>query len=235
MPEDHSTAGPQRAGDPSPDGVVFSLQALVGFTLGGLLALVVTLAFGLYASEWIAVAGRVAGFAACGAVGGAALALGLRPGAWKSGALGFGLGFLLPAFFVGPGLTELFSLRVEHYGSNTFVFMFLSFAGGYGLAAALGASFLEGRLAAPVGLRFAAAAGLGGLLAACGPAISGDPSAFSAAGVIGGLAAVLTGHMVACGLGGWLAGLAVEADVKAQAKPRVRRLKIGRRIPRTQH
>ncbi len=200
----------------------------MGFTIGGLLAIVVTLAFGLYTSEWVAAAGRAAGFAACGVVGGSALALGLRPGAWKGAAIGFGLGFVLPAMLAGPSLSELFSLRVPNYGSNTFAYTFIAFAAGYGLAGALGASFLEGRLWLPVGLRFFVAAGIGGLVAASGPAIAGDPSGFSPGGVITAVAVVLTGHMIACGLGGWLAGLAIEGDVRARIQPRGRR-RLGRR------
>jgi hypothetical protein len=215
--------------------VVFSLQALVGFTLGGLLAIVITLGAGLHGSEWVGTAGRVVGFAACGALGGAGLGLGLRPGAWKSGALGFGLAFLLPVLVVGPALTDLFALNVKDYGSGTFVSTFFAFAAGYGLAGALGASFLEGRLWLPAGLRFGAAAGLGGLVAAYGPALSGPPSAFTPAGVIGALAVVLTGHMLACSLGGWLTGLALEADVKEQAKPKAPRPKKRRYAPAAEH
>jgi hypothetical protein len=201
---------------------LFSLQALLGFTLGGLLAIVVTLAFGLYGDGWVADAGRAAGFAACGAMGGAALGVGLRPGAWKSGAIGFGLGFIVPAMVVGPAFSDLLSLHVEHYGSNTFAFTCLAFSAGYGVAGALGAAFLEGRLALPVGLRFAAAGALGGLIAACGPALAGEPSTYSPPSVIAALFVVVTGHMVTCGLGGWLAGLAVEGDIKAKIGPRAR-------------
>lgn len=230
MQRELSMANAPRPGGPTSAGVVFSLQGLVGFAVGGLLAIVVTLAFGLSAGEWIATGGRVAGFVAGGAIGGAALGLGLRPGAWKSGALGFGLSFVLPAMLAGPALTELFGLRVENYGPNTFVFTSLSFAAGYGLAGGLGASFLDGRLALPVGLRFFVAAGAGGSIAACGPAVAGDPSAFSPAGVMGALGVVLIGHMAACGLGGWLAGLAIESDVKARVKPPAR-LRANRAYP----
>jgi hypothetical protein len=215
-----------RACDPNvnsgPEGVLFSLQALLGFTLGGLLAIVVTLAFGLYSSDWAVAGGRVAGFAACGALGGASIGVGLRPGAWKSGALGFGLGFALPAILAGPALSELLALHVEHYGANTFVFAGVAFGSGYGLAGALGASFLDGKLTVPVGLRFLAAGTLGGVIAACAPALSGEPSAFSPAGVIAALVVVVVGHMTACSLGGWLGGLAVEGEVKARTKPRIR-------------
>lgn len=204
-------------------GVVFSLQGLAGFTVGGLLAIVVTLAFDLYASEWIALAGRVFGFAAGGAIGGAALGAGLRPGAWKSGAVGFGSGFVLPALLAGGALTDLFGLRMENYNSNTLMLTVFAFAGSYGLAAAFGGSFLQGRLWLPVGLRFFAAAGAGGLIAACGPVVAGEPSSYSQAGVVGGLGIVLMGHMTACGLAGWLAGLAIESDVKARRTPRPRR------------
>lgn len=221
--------GEGRVGAPSPGGVVFSLQGLAGFTVGGLLAIVVTLAFGLYASEWVAVGGRLMGFAAGGAIGGAALGVGLRPGAWKSGALGFGLGFLLPALLAGEALTKLFGLRMESYNPNMLVLTVLTYAVSYGLGAAFGASFLQGRLWLPVGLRFFVAAGVGGLIAVSGPAVAGDPSSYSQAGVIAGLAVVLIGHMVTCGLAGWLAGLAIESDVKARVKPRVRRKRAGSR------
>jgi hypothetical protein len=214
------SAGTQ--GGSGPEGVLFSLQALVGFTLGGLIAVVVTLAAGLYSEGWASTAGRIAGFAACGTLGGAALGVGLRPGAWKSGALGFGLSFAVPAILAGPALTHLLALRIDHYGSNTFVVTCAAFSFGYGLAGALGAAFLDGKLALPIGLRFFAAAGLGGLIAACGPALAGDPSAYSPSGVIAALFVVVAGHMTACSLGGWLAGLAMEAEVKARAAPRVR-------------
>lgn len=207
---------------------MFSLQALLGFAIGGLLAIVVTLAFGLYSEGWVAAAGRAAGFAACGALGGAALCVGLRPGAWKSGALGFALSFLIPALVAGPAFSDLLALNVQHYGSNTFVFTCLAFSFGYGLAGALGASFLESRLAVPVGVRFFVAAALGGLIAAAGPALAGEPSSYSAPGVVGALAVVVLGHMTACALGGWLAGLAVENDVKARVTPRVKARAKGR-------
>jgi hypothetical protein len=201
------------------------LQALVGFAMGGLVAIVVTLAAGLASEGWIATTGRIAGFSMCGALGGAALSVGLHPNSWKSGALGFGLAFAVPGVLVGPILTDLFGLRVEHYGSTTFVWTSVAFAAGYGLAGALGASFLDRRLALPVGLRFLAAAALGGLIAAAGPATAGEPSSFSPPSVIAALAVVVIGHMTACALGGWLAGLAVEGDVEARAKPRIRRAK----------
>lgn len=225
---DTSSDGAQ-ARDGTPEGVVFSLQGLVGFTAGGLLAIVFTLSFGLYASEWVAVAGRVLGFAAGGAIGGAALGAGLRPGSWKSGAVGFGSGFILPALLAGGALTELFGLRIE-YNSNSFALTVLAFAASYGLAAAFGGSFLHSRLWLPVGLRFFVAAAVGGLIAASGPVVAGDPSSYSEAGVIGGLAVVFTGHMAACGLAGWLAGLAIESDVKARTQPRPRR---RQRTPRS--
>jgi hypothetical protein len=168
---------------------------------------------------------------ACGALGGAALAVGFRPGAWKSGAMGFGLGFAMPAIVAGPALTELLSLKVPDYGPEEVLFTCLAFSMGYGLAGALGASFLDGKLAFPVGLRFLLAAALGGLIASCGPALSGDPSAYSVPGVIAALFVVVSGHMTACGLGGWLAGLALEARVKADAKPRVRQRSRERYMP----
>ena len=229
MSESETGVGAQQRSVSAAAGVVFSLQALVGFTIGGLLAIVVTLTFGLYAEGWVAAAGRVLGFAACGALGGAALGVGLRPEAWKSGALGFGLGFVLPALLAGPVLTDLMSLQLHDYGANTFAFTFLAFACSFGAAGALGASFLEGRLWLPVGTRFFVAAGAGGLVAAFGPGIAGEPSDFSLGSVIGALGTILAGHMFACGLGGWLAGLAVENDVKAQARPQARPRRTAKR------
>ncbi|MEZ5365738.1 MAG: hypothetical protein R2748_26255 [Bryobacterales bacterium] len=37
------------------------------------------------------------------------------------------------------------------------------------------------------------------------------------------MAAVVVGHMTACALGGWLAGLGIENDLKTRANPRPRR------------
>jgi hypothetical protein len=184
------------------------------------MAIVITLVSGLFSEGWAADAGRVAGFAACGALGGAALGIGLHPGAWKSGALGFGLGFVAPALLAGPALTELLALRIPDYGAQTVVVTALAFGAGYGLAGGLGAAFLDGRFAMAAGVRFAAAGGLGGLIAACGPAFAGSPSAFSPPGVIAALIVVVVGHMTACCLGGWLAGLGMENELKAQAKPK---------------
>lgn len=207
------------------EGVLFSFQALAGFTMGGLISIVATLAAGLYGEGWAQVAGRIAGFAACGALGGAALGVGLRPGAWKSGALGFGLGFLVPAMLAGSILTDLLALKVEQREPTSFVMTGLAFAAGYGMAGALGASFLDGRFALAIGVRVAAAGGLGGLLAGTGPLVAGDPSGFQPASVVMALALVVGGHMTACSLGGWLAGLAIENDIKARARPRLERRK----------
>ncbi|MEZ5365739.1 MAG: hypothetical protein R2748_26260 [Bryobacterales bacterium] len=158
-------------------GVLFSFQGLAGFTIGGLLAIVATLAAGLYGDGWAVVAGRVGGFAACGALGGAALGVGLKPGAWKGGALGFSLGFLIPAFLVAPLLDDLLALKVEQREPTSLVTTCFVFALTYGLAGALGASFLDSRFAVVVGVRFAVAAAVGGLWPArdrCSPAIRAD-------------------------------------------------------------
>ena len=226
-PRDHDVLSAQPRARSGGEGVLFSLQALAGFTLGGLLALVVTLAFGLHENEWVVIAGRILGFTACGSLGGAALSIGLRPGAWKSGALGFGLGFVATALLAGPALTDLLGLHVKDYGPGTFILTFLAFGAGYGLAGGLGAAFLDGGFAVAVGLRFFAAGGLGGLIAACGPSFAGDPSGFAPPGVLAALLVVVTGHVTACSLGGWLAGLAIENKLKAKAKspvpPRAKR------------
>lgn len=207
------------------EGILFSLQALAGFSMGGLLAITITLGAGLSGEDWVVAAGRVAGFVVCGGLGGAALCFGWREGAWKSGALGFGLAFAVPALLAGPALSDLLALRVEKYGSGTFVSTCLAFAFGYGLAGALGASFLERRLALPVGLRFLGAGAVGGLIAAAGPATAGEPSSFSPPSVIAALVVVVLGHMTVCTLGGWLGGLALENDVEARRKPRLAKAK----------
>ncbi|MCB1019323.1 MAG: hypothetical protein KDC27_05310 [Acidobacteria bacterium] len=215
----NDSSSPSRGGG----GVLFSFQGLAGFTMGGLVAIVATLAAGLYGEGWAVIALRAAGFVACGALGGAALGMGLRPGAWKGGALGFALGFLIPALLEGPLLNDLLALEAVQREPTSLMTTCFLFALGYGVAAALGASFLDGRFALAVGVRFAAAAAFGGLVAGAGPLLAGDPSGFNAANVLAGLAAVVVGHMIACALGGWLAGLAIEGDLKARATPHPRR------------
>ena len=196
-------------------------QAAVGFAAGGLLAVVVALGAELWTGETAAVVCRLLGFAAGGALGGAALGYGYREGAWQGGALGFGLGYLAPAALAAPAMTELLKFETSGPAAAPYLATAIAYAAGFGLASAIGMSFVRGRLFWRAGWLGAAAGAAGGVLSAWGPALAGPRETQNASGIVAAVVTVLGGYLLAAVLGGWLAGRVLDSDARRErAKPR---------------
>jgi len=206
--------------DSSPDeeliGPAYSWQGLIGFSVGGLLALLAMLSPALLDTDAFEVWARFGGFAIGGAVGGYALAWG-APGKHpsRSGALGFGLGFLIPAGLSAPAALELIANQGKDADAGVFLSTFLSFAIGYCVGGSLGASFIMPRLFWGAGWRFFAAGGLGGLVAALGPTFVRDVEDVTSGQIISLTLTVLAGHMIPFVLGGFWVGRALENELDA--------------------
>ncbi|MBI1354851.1 MAG: hypothetical protein GC160_10930 [Acidobacteria bacterium] len=201
-------------------GSAHSWQGLVGFLAGGLLTAVLMLGpAAVSATYWVELAGRFGGFVVGGLVGGAALAWGSPArGGWRSGALGFGLGMLIPAFLAGPAVAELLSFDKDRDPVALALAAFIAFSTGYGIGGALGMSFVVPRLFWTAGWRFFFAGGLGGLLCAWGSRLAGDPMELDTERAVLSTGVVLAGHLTPFVLGGWLAGRALDLDRAAQEK-----------------
>jgi len=198
-------------------------QALAGFGFGGLVTAVLMLGSATLSIDpiWEAV-GRFGGFAIGGAIGGAALAWGL-PGSrgWKHGAFGFAVGMLVPALLAGPAVSEVLSFQAERDTVAIGLAAFIAFSTGYGIGGAFAMSFVWPKLFWTAGWRFFLAGGLGGLICVWGAGFAGDPATLTTERAILATGAVLIGHLTPFALGGWLAGRAVDQELKP--KPRRKR------------
>lgn len=209
--------------EPLPPGAAHSWQALAGFIVGGLITAVLMLGSAALSTNpvWETL-GRFGGFAAGGALGGGALAWGL-PGTrgWRHGAFGFSAGMLVPALLAGPAVTEIISFQPDRDMVAIGLAAFIAFSTGYGIGGAFAMSFVWPKLFWTVGWRFFLAGGLGGLICVWGAQMAGDPKDLTTERALLSTVAVLLGHLTPFVLGGWLAGRAVDLELKP--KPRRRR------------
>ena len=219
--------GPLRRIEPAPAGATAATpahgwQALAGFSIGGLAAVVVTLGpAALSATSWVEIVSRFGGFALGGALGGAALAWGSPGrGGWRGGALGFGLGMLIPALLAGPAVAELATFDKDRDPVSLSLAAFIAFSTGFGIGGSLGMSFVAPKLFWAVGWRFFFAGGLGGLLCAWGSLLAGDPAGLTAQRAVLTTIVVLAGQLTPFALGGWLAGRALERELTSQKSKR---------------
>ena len=205
-------------------GSVHAWQALAGFASGGLVTAVLMLGSAALSTDPVwEVLGRFGGFALGGALGGAALAWGL-PGerGWKRGAFGFATGMLVPAFLAGPAVTEIISFQNDRDLVAVSLAAFIAFSTGYGIGGSFAMSFVRPKLFWTAGWRFFFAGGLGGLICVWGSELAGDPKTLTTERAILSTVAVLAGHLTPFVLGGWLAGHALDVDLRPKS-PRRRR------------
>jgi len=193
-------------------GAQFGLQGLASFLLGGVTSLTLSMSPALWSETPETSPVRFLGYMVGGAIGGAGMLWGFpKKGVVVAAALGFGGAFLAPAFWAASRMDVLMTMQASDYGAGTFVGAFLSYSLSYGLAGGLGMAFAVPRLFWSAAWIFFASGGIGGLLAAAGPAL-GDPS--GAAAVYRILIFLLAGHFVAFTLGGYATGRALEKEVR---------------------
>lgn len=205
-------------------GPAHAWQALAGFVAGGLITAVLMLGSAALTTDptWEAL-GRITGFVVGGALGGAALAWGL-PGSrgWGHGAAGFGLGMLIPASLAGPAVAEVLSFQSDRDLVAVSLAVFIAFSTGYGIGGSLAMSFVWPKLFWTAGWRFFFAGGLGGLICVWGSEVAGNPQDLDTQRAILSTVIILAGHLTPFALGGWLAGRAVDSELRPGQR-RVRR------------
>jgi len=204
--------------EPTVTGAQFGLQGLAAFLLGGVSSLTLSMSPALWSEEPETSIVRFLGYMLGGAMGGAGMVWGYpKKGVVGAAALGFGVAFLAPAFLAASRMDTLMTMQASDYGTGTFLSAFFSYSISYGIAGGLGMAFTVPRLFWRSAWIFFASGGLGGLLAALGPAL-GDPGGPAAVYRI--LIFLLAGHFSAFTLGGYGAGKALEKDVRRALKRR---------------
>ena len=202
-------------------GSSFAIQGAIGFLAGGLITVICSGASALAAFENIEVVVRFLGYGLGGALGGAALAWGSsRKHAPRVAAFGFALAFLFPAAFAGSALGRLLTVKPEAYGFGTFVGTVMVFTIGFGIAGAIGGSFVLPRLFWAGLVRFGLAGAVGALVAATVPAFHLHADNVTPQHLIGVVAALIGGHLIPFVLGGFWFGRALEAEERAQGRKR---------------
>jgi hypothetical protein len=197
----------------------FGLQGGVGFLAGALIALIGSAASALDPFSQYETLCRCAGFAAGGAVGGGCLAWGMtKKHAPRTAALGFALGFLLPAMLAGPAVSELLALKPAAYGVGAFIGTALTFAAGFGLAGALGATFVAPSLFWAGAIRFGLAGIAGGLVAALLPAFDLNSPDATFRHLFGFTGILLGAHLLPFAAGGFWFGRALAIEERSQRR-----------------
>ena len=201
LPRSRSTSAEARG--------LHGLQGMAGFVLGGLMALVASMAPAVWSDDPAISPARYLGYMAGGAMGGVMMVWGYpRKKVVTAAALGFGVSFLAPAFLAAPQVDALMTISPDAYGTGTYLSCLFAFGVSYGLAGAVGMALAVPGAFLRAGAAFAFSGAVGGLITAFGPSLGGPDHL---AGMFRMILLMMLGHVVAFTLGGWLSGVALQS------------------------